>query len=132
MASRLDCVPTSLKRTLRLPLDLIVPEEHRRAVVGRHQQIDVAVPIEVAAGEATTDPWLSEAAARKARDVAKRGVPLVEEEQWRLCVSDIAPDVADRFIDVAVGHDQIEAPVEIQIGKDAAEAQACERGDADP
>ena len=36
--------------------ELIVAEQSRRPVVGRHQQVDVAVAIEVAEGEAAARP----------------------------------------------------------------------------
>ncbi len=35
---------------------LVVAKEHRRAVVGRHQQVDVAIAVEVAAGQPAPDP----------------------------------------------------------------------------
>ena len=65
MASRFDLVPTSRNRRLRLPASLIVAEEHGGPVVGRHQQVDVAVAVEVAAREAAADARLREPAARR-------------------------------------------------------------------
>ena len=110
MASRFDFVPISRNRRLRLPAPLIVAEQHRRAVVGRHQQIDVAVAIEVAAGEPAADARLREPAAGSGGDVAERAVALIEEQMRRLRVADVAADVAHGLVDVAVGDDEIERP----------------------
>ena len=127
MASRFDFVPTSRNRRLRLPAELIVAEQHRRAVVGRHQQVDVAVAIEVAAREAAADPRLREPAAGRGGDVAKRAVALIQEQVRRLRVADVAADVAHGLVDVAVGDDEIERAVEIEVGEDAAEPERVAR-----
>ncbi len=131
IASRFDFVPTSRNRRLRLPGGLIVAEEHRRAVVGGHQQVDVAVAVEVAAGEAAADPRLRESAAHRGRHVAERAVALIQKQLRRLRVADVAADVADGVVDVAVGDDEIERAVEIEVGEDAAEAEPVARRDAD-
>ena len=102
---------------------LIVAKEHRRAVVGRHQQVDVAVAIEVAAREPAADPRLREAGAGRRRHVAKRAVALIQEQVRRLRVADVAADVPHGLVDVAVGDDEIERAVEIEIGEDAAEPE---------
>ena len=127
MASRFDFVPIRRNRRLRLPRELIVAEQRRRAVVRRHQQIDVAVAIEVADGEAAADPRLREVGAGGGRDVAKRAVALIEEQVRRLRVADVAADVAHGLVDVAVGDDEIERAVEIDVGEHAAEAERVAR-----
>ena len=54
-------------------------------------------------------------------------IALVQEEQRRLRVPDIAADVAHGLVDVAVGDHEIELAVEIGIGEHAAEAETIER-----
>src|SRR6266481_2076063 len=49
----------------------------------------------------------------------------------RLRVADVAANVANRVIDVAVGNDKIESAIEIEIGEAAAKAESCFRGAAD-
>ena len=73
-----------------------------------------------------------ETATRFSSDLSKISLSRVEEQLGRLGVTDIAADVADGFVNVAVGDDQIQRAIEVEIGKDAAETQSRERGDADP
>ena len=49
----------------------------------------------------------------------------------RLRVADVAADVADGLVDVAVGDDEIERAVEIDVGEDAAESERVARRRAD-
>src|SRR5215204_670635 len=108
---------------------LVVAEQYRRSVVRRHQQIDIAVAVEVAGRQSPPDAGLCETIARLAGRLAKDRVALVEEEQRRLRVTDVAADVAYGLVDVAVGDDEIDLAVEIEIGKP--EAETIERRCAD-
>ena len=83
--------------------ELIVPEEHGWAVVGRHEQVDVAVAIEVAAGEAAADPRPGEVGAGRRGDVLKLAVAQVSEEERRLSVRDARAEAPHGLVDVPVG-----------------------------
>ena len=63
IASRFDFVPTSRMRMLLFPAELIVAVEVGGAVVGRDQQIKVAVAIKIAVSQSAPDLGLSETAA---------------------------------------------------------------------
>ena len=49
----------------------------------------------------------------------------------RLRVADVAADVANGLVDVAVGDDEIESAVEIEVGEHAAESERVARRRAD-
>src|SRR6266851_3032156 len=51
---------------------------------------------------------------------------------WWLGVTDVAANVANGIVDVAVGNNQIQAAVQIEIGETAAEAQSYFGRSADP
>src|SRR5258707_11118266 len=51
---------------------------------------------------------------------------------WWLGVTDVAANVANGIVDVAVGNNQIQTAVQIEIGETAAEAQSCFGRSADP
>ena len=131
MASRFDFVPIRPEPDAAVAGELIVAEERRGAVVRRHEQVDVAVAVEIAAREAASDLRLREIGARGGRDIAKRAVALVQEQVRRLRVADVAADVADGLVDVAVGDDEIEGAVQIDVGEGAAEAERVARGRPD-
>jgi len=104
--------------------------EMGRAVVGREEEIEIAVAVEVAARQAASDFRRREVGAGGRRVVAERAAA-IDEQVRRLRVADVAADVADRRVDVAVGDDQIEPAVEIEIGPHAAEAEHAARARAD-
>ena len=56
---------------------------------------------------------------------------IVQEKLRRLRIAYVAADVADRFVDVAVGDGEIERAIEIGVEKSAAEAQRIFGGGAD-
>jgi len=100
----------------------VVAEEIGRAVVGGEQEVEIAIAIEV--GE-------SESAAN--RGTAK-SPPLLRqhpeiylcrdsENMRRLGVANIAANVADSVVDVAVGDDEVQAAIEIEVGKAAAKSE---------
>ena len=60
-------------------------------------------------------------------DVAEIALAVVEKQVRRLRVTDVAANVADRLVDVAVHRDQIEAAVQVDIEERASEAEAVAR-----
>ena len=108
-----------------------MPQQHGRTVVGGHEQVDVAVAVEVAAGQPAADSRLREPAAHRASDVAEARRRLVQEQLRRLRVADVAADVPDGVVDVAVGDDEVETAVEIDVGEGAAEPEPGPRRRAD-
>src|SRR5262249_6385200 len=103
--------------------ELIVAVQPGRAVVGRDQQIQISVAVEVCECETATDFGLAEITADRSSEVAKSPVSLIHEQMRRLGISDVAPDVSDSLLDVTIRDDEIEPAVEVQIGKCAAESE---------
>src|SRR4030095_2575176 len=97
----------------------VVSEEHGRSVVGGHQQIYVSVSVEVGGREATSDSGLGEGATREGSGFPEGGVPLIDEEQRRLGVTDVAADISDGVIDMAVWHHPIRKAIEAELCKAA-------------
>src|SRR5262249_48936872 len=64
--------------------------------------------------------------------IAKIRMPAVEKKLRRLCVSDVAADVADGLVDVSVGDSEIEPAIKIHIEERTTESEAVSGGDADP
>ena len=102
----------------------IVAKEKSRAVVGGEQQIDVTIAIEIGKGEAASDAWNREITAIRSGDILKFSIAEIQKKLWRLRVADIAANVSNRVVDVAIGDDEIKATVEIEIGKAAAKAKS--------
>src|SRR5713101_3972869 len=103
--------------------DLIVAEEISRTVVGGEEQVEVAVAIEVGIGEAAPDFRLAEVGTSFTGDVTECSIALVEKQLWWLGVADIAANVSDSVVDVAVGDGEVEGAVEVKVGKDASEPE---------
>lgn len=111
--------------------ELVVAIETGGAVVGGEEEIEIAVAVEIGDGETAAYLGLSEVAAELGGNFEKFCVALIEEELWGLSVADVAADVADSVVDVAVGHGEIEAAVEIGVKEHAAEAESVARGGAE-
>src|SRR5579863_2761128 len=110
---------------------VLVAVEIRGPVVGGQQQIEISIAIEVAIGQPASHFRLREAFSRESCDIAKLPAAGIQEKLRRLRVSDISPNVAHGFLDVAVDHREVEPAVEIGIKKNAAESQRGFRGQAD-
>ena len=103
---------------------LVVAVEIRGAVVGGHQYVEIAVAIEIGVAEAAADFWLDERFAGGCGHVLEFSLAVVEEKLRRLGVANVAADVADGVVDVAVGDDKIQGAVEVGIEERAAEAES--------
>ena len=106
---------------------LIVAVQPGGTVVGGDQQIEIAIAVDVAEREAAAHFRLSEVAASRTGYVSKRPVPEAQEQMGRLRIADVPADIADGLFDVAVGDDEVEPAVEIEIGEGAAESQRIAR-----
>jgi hypothetical protein len=103
---------------------LIVSKEDRRTIVGGHQDIQIAVAVEISAGQAAADSWSVKSTASIGGDVSKFSVSEIQEELRRLRVPDVSTDISDGFVDVAVRRSEIQKAVKIHVQKKAAEAQS--------
>jgi hypothetical protein len=85
----------------------VVAVKHGSATVGGEEEIDVAVAVEVAAGEGAANARSGESGACLRGNIAEEVVAVVDEEVRRLGVLDIAADVANGVVDVAAGNDEV-------------------------
>ena len=113
-----------LEANTAIPGYLIVAIEVGRAVVGGDQDIQIAIAIEIAEGERPGPLWARESGADCAATSRNPALPCVQEQVRRLCIADVAADVAHGVVDVAVDHQQIQPAVEIRVEEEAAEAEA--------
>ena len=97
-------------------------------VVRGHQKIEVAVAVEVAIAQSAPDPRLAEVRANLRGDVAERVVTSVEKKLRSLRITDIAANIADRFVDVAVCHRKVRQAIEIGVEEHATKSQRVHRG----
>src|SRR5580765_7817516 len=111
---------------------LVVAIQVSGTVIGRDEQVQVAVAVEIAVGKASTDFGTVKFGARLRGNLAEDPLAAVEEELWRLSVSDIAANVANSLVDVSVGNGEVEPAVEVDVEKRAAEAEAVSGGNAHP
>ena len=107
-----------LETDAAVPGELIVAIEVSGTVVRGDQQIEIAVAIEVAIGQAASNFGLIEASADFRGDLAEISLAAVQEQLRRLGVSHIAANVANSFVDVSVGNGEVEPAVEIDIKKE--------------
>src|SRR5262249_22136355 len=100
----------------------VVAEQIRGAVVGGEKDVQVAVAIEVAEGKTATDARSGEVFTVCRNDVLKFSVAEIQKKVGRLCIAAVAADVAHGVVDVAIGDDEVEPAVEIEVGEAAAES----------
>ena len=87
------------------------------------RDVEVAVAIEVAYGQAPSDFWQIESTANFHRHVAKFSATGIQKQLRRLGVTYVAANIPDRFVDVPVADRHVEQSVEISVEEHATEAQ---------
>src|SRR5205823_10307108 len=88
----------------------LVPEDDARGLVVDDDQVQVAVVVEVAAGEASAHVKGPEVVARAGGDVREpAGAGVAPEDRWVLVGIQQGPLAAD----VAIGGDQVEPAIEV-------------------
>src|SRR5262250_2740409 len=92
-------------------------------MIGRQQHIEIAVAIEVSISQSAADFGLGEVRARFESRIPKTPVAVIQEELRRLSIPYISMNVANGIVDVAVGENKVQRPIEIEVGKDAAESE---------
>ena len=100
---------------------LVVAKQIRGPVVGGHQNVEIAVAVKIPVGQPTSHFRFFESTANFGSDVSKFPITAIEKEMRRLRITDVAANVAHRFVNVAVSDCEIEGAVEIYIEESAAE-----------
>src|SRR5437660_1333121 len=102
----------------------IVTVQMGGTIVGSHEDVEVAVAVEIAVSEATADLWRSEASSRFVCSIAKFSTTLIQEKLRRLSVAGVASYIANGFVNVTVGDGEVESAIKINIEEHAAEAES--------
>src|SRR5260221_2492263 len=84
----------------------------------------MAIAIEVCESETAANARNGEIAAVGCGNILKFSFAEIQKNMGRLGVADIAANVTDSVVDVAVGDDEVQAAIEIEVGKAATEAQS--------
>ena len=92
-------------------------------MISGHQQIEIAVTIKVAVGQAATNFGLAEATTDFSSYIVKDSFAIVQKKLRRLRIADSA-NVTHSVINVTIHHGKVERAVEIGIEKYAAESQS--------
>src|SRR5205823_13692734 len=111
------------KTNAAVPGKLIVAVKICGAVISGHQQIEIAVTIKVAVGQAATNFGLAEATTDFSSYIVKDSFAIVQKKLRRLRIADSA-NVKHSVINVTIHHGKVERAVEIGIEKYAAESQS--------
>src|SRR5262249_23756916 len=90
----------------------IVAIEVRRALVGSHEQVQVAVVIDIGVSGPAGDNRPIERRAHRWRGILELALAEITEKQRRLPVLNLRLDLTDLLFDVAVGAEDVEIAVE--------------------
>src|SRR5260370_36906318 len=102
---------------------LVVAEQIGRPVVGGHQEIKVAVPVEISVSESSPNFGLGEFPSGVEGRIRKCSLPAVQKKVWWLRIANSTTNIADRLVDMAVGNNQIERAVQIDIEEQTSKSQ---------
>src|SRR5258707_11983570 len=83
----------------------------------------MAIAIEVCESETAANARNGEIAAVGCGNILKFSFAEIQKNMRRLRVANIAANVADSVVDVAVGDDEVQAAIEIEVGKAAAKSE---------
>ena len=110
----------------------IVPQQQRAASIGRDQDVQIAVPIDVGRRHSTSHDGFLKWIARGIGDLLELPAPRVSEQLRALTEGHVGPHRVDLGLDVAVGRQQVRVPVQVEVGEPQPERerQECASRDA--
>jgi hypothetical protein len=115
-----------------MPQFLVVPQQARRAAGGRQQHVEIAVAVDVGESGAAADQRLRKIAAglldRNGEEFGRRRRTAVPVQLRRLGVLLAFLDFVNVVVEVAVGDQQVDPSVEIDVGEEHAKFQPEARG----
>src|SRR5215510_10845270 len=94
-----------------------------RAIVGRHQEVEISIAIEVAVSKSSGYLRPGKVGSNLHRDVRKALISVVEEKMRGLRIVNIAANKANCFIDVSVRDNQVEALVKVDVNEGASKPE---------
>src|SRR5207247_9977475 len=101
----------------------VVAEQVAGASVGSHENVEIAVIVEVAEGRAASDVGFGEGASCLRRNFAELLVPQIAEQVGRLSISDLALNFVDVVFHVSVRDEDVGQAVEVVIEEETTEGQ---------
>src|SRR5437764_14955952 len=102
----------------------VVAIEAGGTVVGGDQHIQVAIVVKIPVSGAARHLGLVERLPDQRHHVAKLTASLIVKQMRRFRVADGGFDTRDGLVDVPVGHEQVQAAVEIDVKEETAEPEA--------
>ena len=109
----------------------VIAKKTSGAVVRSEQQIHIAIAIKIGKSEPASNASGGKISSIAAGDILEFSFAEIEEEVRRLSIANVAANIADGIVDVAVRDDQIETAIKIEIGKAATKAESCFRRASD-
>src|SRR5271165_2370055 len=96
--------------------------------IGRNQEIDKAVIVDIAIRRATSDLWTCECLAHLSGDFFKLAGANVAEQVGRFRVAHSLLNALDFILDMPIGNEDVLPTVIVVINEEAAEAQCYQSG----
>src|SRR5260370_20420016 len=90
---------------------LIVAIKIRWSAVGGHQYVQVTIAVEISASQTPANFQGLKSSTHCIRCVLKFSAASIHEEMRRLSVSGVPADIPNRFVDVAIGHRQVQSSI---------------------
>src|SRR5947207_4458624 len=109
----------------------VIAKKISGAIVRCEQQIHIAIAIKIGKSEPASNASGGKISSIAAGDILEFSFAEIEEEVRRLSIANVAANIADGIVDVAVRDDQIETAIKIEIGKAATKAESCYRRASD-
>src|SRR6266851_2210404 len=123
--------PSQVKSNAAMALCLIVPVQICWTIVRSHQDVRIAVAVEIPVCKSPPHFGRFESAASALSHISKLSAASVQEELWRLRVSGVPPNASNGLINVAIDDRQVQKTVEVHVKKHAAEPEAISRRSSD-
>src|SRR4029077_20458161 len=102
---------------------LIVPVQKRCTIICCHQDVQVAVTVEISVCQSSPHFLCFESAASTLSYISKLSAAPVQEELRRLRVSGVPTNVSNGLVNVAICNSQVQIAVEVDVKKHAAESE---------
>src|ERR1019366_10459383 len=100
----------------------------RGAVIGGNQDVEIAVAVEIRVGRAARHYGTVERGAHLRAHILELVVAQVAKQQRRFAVVHLGLHAPDLFLDVAVGGENIQRPIQIVVEEERAEGQRQQAG----
>src|SRR5208283_4573858 len=101
----------------------VVAVQIRRPLIGGEEQVEIAIAVKIAIGQAARHFRSREAAACLCRYILEMAASAIQKKMRRLGITGVAVNLADGLVNVTVDRQQVEAAVEVDVQERASEAE---------